>query len=197
MIILAWNCRGLCSPSVIPNLKYLVWRFNPDFLFLSETLVHRKKIEAFRYVLGFAFCFLVDHTGRSGGLALFSRPSINCNLVNYSNNHITVEIIDHILGVWRLTGYYGYPNGEHRQVAWNFLRNLSEQLAGPWCIFGNFNDIMDDSEKRGRTTRLRWLINGFRQAALDYGLSYVPVEGYPFTWFKSLGTPRAIEERLD
>jgi hypothetical protein len=23
------------------------------------------------------------------------------------------------------------------------------------------------------------------------------VEGYPFTWFKSLGTPRAVEERLD
>ena len=32
---------------------------------------------------------------------------------------------------------------------------------------------------------------------LDSGLSDVPVEGYLFTWFKSLGTPRAVEERLD
>ena len=23
------------------------------------------------------------------------------------------------------------------------------------------------------------------------------MEGYPFTWFKSLDTPRAVEERLD
>jgi len=41
------------------------------------------------------------------------------------------------------------------------------------------------------------LINGFRQAILDSGLSDVPVEGYPFTLFKSLGTPRALKERLD
>jgi len=41
------------------------------------------------------------------------------------------------------------------------------------------------------------VINGFRQAILDSGLSDVPIEGYPYTWFKSLGTPRAVEERLD
>jgi hypothetical protein len=197
MSLVAWNCRGLGRPSVIPDLKYLVRRFNPDILFLSETLVHRNKIEAFRYVLGYDACLSVDRTGRSGGLAIFWRSTLNCNLINYSNNHITLEIINNVLGTWRLTGYYGYPNGERRQAAWNFLRNLSNEYAGPWCIFGDFNDIMDDCEKRGRTIRPRWLINGFRQAVLDSGLSDVPLEGYPFTWFKSLGTPRAVEERLD
>lgn len=56
---------------------------------------------------------------------------------------------------------------------------------------------MDASEKRGRNLRANWLINGFRQAVLESDLVDVPVEGYPFTWFKSLGTPRAVEERLD
>jgi len=28
-------------------------------------------------------------------------------------------------------------------------------------------------------------------------LSDVPIEGYPFTWFKSLGILRVVEERLD
>ena len=56
---------------------------------------------------------------------------------------------------------------------------------------------MAPSEKRGRTSRSPWLINGFRQSVLDAGLSDVPIEGYVFTWFKSLGTPRAAEERLD
>jgi len=74
---------------------------------------------------------------------------------------------------------------------------LSNRFAGPWCIFGDFNDILEASEKRGRTIRPLWLINGFRQAVLDVGLSDVPFDGYPFTWFKSLGTPRAVEERLD
>jgi len=82
-----------------------------------------------------------------------------------------------------------------RRAAWDFLRQLSQQSTRPWCIFGEFNDIMDASEKRGRTNSSKWLINGFRQAVMDVGLSNVPVEGYPFTWFKSLGTLRAVEER--
>jgi len=52
-------------------------------------------------------------------------------------------------------------------------------------------------EKRGGLVRARWLINGFRQAVSDAGLVDIFMEGYPFTWFKSLGTPRAVEERLD
>ena len=62
---------------------------------------------------------------------------------------VTVEIIDTTLGTWRMTGYYGYPNGGCRTAAWNFLRQLSNEFASPWCIFGDFNDILDASEKRG------------------------------------------------
>jgi hypothetical protein len=197
MCLIGWNCRGLGSPSAIPDLKYLARHYNPDLLFLSETLVHRSKIEALHYLLGFDFCFSVDCTGRSGGLALFWRTSFNCQIANYSNNHISVDVSDSVHGVWRFTGYYGYPEGGRRQAAWDFLKLLANQFAGPWCIMGDFNDIMDASEKRGRNLRSNWLINGFRQAVLDSGLVDVPVEGYPFTWFKSLGTSRAVEERLD
>jgi len=51
--------------------------------------------------------------------------------------------------------------------------------------------------KRGLTRCPNWLINGFRQVVIDSGLSDVPVEGYLYTWFKSLGTPHAVNERLD
>ena len=148
-------------------------------------------------MLGYDSCFHVDRTGRARGLALFWKNSLNCQLVNFSSNHITFEIVNHTIGNWRVTGYYGYPNEGRRTAAWNFLRQLSSQFSGPWCIFGDFNDILDASEKRGRNFRPQWLINGFRQAVIDSGLSDVPAEGYPYTWFKSLGIPRAVEERLD
>jgi hypothetical protein len=45
--------------------------------------------------------------------------------------------------------------------------------------------------------RAPWLINGFRQAVLDSGLSDVPVTSYQYSWFKHLGIVRAVEERLD
>jgi len=69
MSVISWNCRFLC-----------------------ETLVHRNKIEEFRYILGFDSCFYVDRFGRGGGLPLYWRSSVNCQIVDYSNNHITVEI---------------------------------------------------------------------------------------------------------
>jgi len=40
-------------------------------------------------------------------------------------------------------------------------------------LLETFNDIMDASEKRGRKNRSNWLINDFRQAVMDYGLSDV------------------------
>lgn len=59
------------------------------------------------------------------------------------------------------------------------------------------NDILDAGEKRGGAIRLRWLINGFRQAVSDAGLTEIYMKGYPYTWFKSLGMPRAVEVKLD
>lgn len=31
----------------------------------------------------------------------------------------------------------------------------------------------------------------------DAGVTGVYMKGYPYTWFKSLGTPRAVEVKLD
>jgi hypothetical protein len=99
MSLISWNCRGLGSPNAIPDLKCLVRHFNLDFLFISETLSRRNKIEDLRYLLDFEFCFSVDRSGRGCGLALFWRPSFNCNIVNYSNNHISVDVIDVVHGL--------------------------------------------------------------------------------------------------
>ena len=87
--------------------------------------------------------------------------------------------------------------GGRRRESWNLLRNLSNLFQLPWCIIGDFNDILASDEKKGRSDRQPWLIQGFRQAVLDAGLADVHMDGYAFTWFKSLGTVRAVEEKLD
>jgi len=132
-------------------------------------------------MLGFDNCFAVSSIGRSGGLALFWQNSFNCTVLNYSNNHINVEVNDSSRGHWQLTGFYGFPESGQRRDSWNFLRSLSNNISLPWCILGDFNDILDVNEKRGGFVRVRWLINGFRHAVSDAGLVDVFMEGYPFT----------------
>ncbi|KAK2373901.1 hypothetical protein QL285_074903 [Trifolium repens] len=67
----------------------------------------------------------------------------------------------------------------------------------PWCIIGDFNDLLSQADKKGIHPHPNWLCVGFRQAVSDCDLSDIPIEGHPFTWIKSQGTPHVIEERLD
>ena len=94
MNLVSWNCRGLGSPSAVSNLKYLVRHHKIAILFLSETLVYNNNIEELRYVLGFTSSFSVDRVGRSGGLAMFWHSFLNCQVFDYSQNHISIEIND-------------------------------------------------------------------------------------------------------
>jgi hypothetical protein len=66
-----------------------------------------------------------------------------------------------------------------------------------WCVIGDFNDLLSQDDKRGLLPHPNWLCMGFRSAVNDCDLTDIPINGYPFTWFKSSGTERMIEERLD
>lgn len=96
-----------------------------------------------------------------------------------------------------MTFFYGYPERARHRDSWILLRFLSRQSSLPWVVIGDFNDILRDSEKKGRCRHPNWLINGFREALGDSGLTDMAMEGHPFTWERSRGTLRWVEERLD
>ena len=81
---------------MVSKLKFIVQYYNLDALFLSETLVHTNKIEEFRYLLGFDFCFSLDRVGR-GGITLFLHKTLNCSILNCSSNHISARIEEEIM----------------------------------------------------------------------------------------------------
>ena len=182
---------------VIPKIKFLVRYYKSDILFLCETIVQVNKIEEFRYLLGYDSCFAPVRNSRGGGIALFWRNMVNCSIVNYLANHISAKIEEVNRGAWMFTGFYGFPEIGRRRDSWNFICGLARQTSLPWCLMGDFNDILHADEKKGMATRPNWLIRGFRKAVQDAGLIDVHMEGYPFTWFKSLDTTHAVEEKLD
>jgi exonuclease III len=98
MSFISWNCQGLGSLSTVPNLKYLVRTYKPDGIFLSETMAAINKIEELKYILSFDSCFTVDRIGRGGGLAFLWKKSVSCNITNYSQNHIDIEVDDSLIG---------------------------------------------------------------------------------------------------
>ncbi|PPS08709.1 hypothetical protein GOBAR_AA11933 [Gossypium barbadense] len=76
-------------------------------------------------------CLAVDSKGKSGGLALMWRASVNDDVV------------------LRFTGFYGQSDSSQRQQAWNMLRRVSDKVTEGWIVRGDFNAILNDSEKEG------------------------------------------------
>jgi endonuclease/exonuclease/phosphatase family metal-dependent hydrolase len=117
--------------------------------------------------------------------------------MNYSRNFINLIVKEKEEEEWRLTCYYGYPERGRRRQSWDLLRELRDMSELPWCIIGDFNDLLAQEDKRGIHPHPNWLCNGFRSAVCDCDLTDIHLEGYPYTWIKSRGSSDVIEERLD
>lgn len=118
MIILSWNCRGLGHPAAVPFLCGLVNARRPDVIFLSETLSHSTRIEGIRTRLSYDS---VNCVGRSGGLCVLWKSTAVCSILTYSQHHIDLSVTEEG-GNWRLTGFYGCPEGSRRRESWALLR---------------------------------------------------------------------------
>lgn len=127
--------------------------------------------------------------GRGGGLAIMWRNNISCSVTGSSANHIDVQILERNKPVWRITCFYGFPERSRRQESWNLLRSLSLVSQLPWCVLGDFNDMLFATDKMGTNPHPQFLLDGFRGAVSDCALSELDLAGGSFTWEKSKGTP--------
>ncbi|XP_050217745.1 uncharacterized protein LOC126668598 [Mercurialis annua] len=139
----------------------------------------------------------IDSVGRSGGLVLFWKGSFDVEIISSCASFIDVVVSNGEGGRWRLTGYYGFPERHRRRDSWQLLKDLSSQSHLPWCILGDFNDLLCRDEKRGGRGQPMWMINGFRETILECGLIDIGAKGHKFTWERGRGTNGWIEERLD
>ncbi|CAM8945585.1 unnamed protein product [Rhodiola kirilowii] len=144
MKILGWNCRGLRTPRTIRELQYLTTTTCPQILALQETRCGVQPLESVRVKLGFSGCFGVPSKGRSGGLAIYWRDSMDLVVLNFSFYHIDFVVND--IQCSRYTLFYGCPNWNKRWKSWDLLCRLKQLSSEPWCILGDFNEVLRTDE---------------------------------------------------
>lgn len=125
------------------------------------------------------------------------KRSVDCELVEFSNNHIDLYVKERAIISWRLTCFYGFPERSRRQDSWNFLRSLVRSNNIPWCVFGDFNDMLHTADKMGSHPHPRSLLDGFKSVIEECGLLELDLLEGEYTWEKSKGTPNWVRERLD
>ncbi|XP_074362148.1 uncharacterized protein LOC141702349, partial [Apium graveolens] len=158
------------SPVIQARLDQLV--------FLRGTAVDWVKhgqIEEVRKEVGFAGCITVEARGHSGGLALMWKNEGGCTIKEIHNHFIDFEVENEQIGRWRYTGRSDLP----------------------WCIIGDFNDLLFTDEKQGGRPHPSNLLYGFGETIRECNLVDLGYVGGKYTWDKSRGTSKWIQERLD
>jgi exonuclease III len=171
MTLISWNCRGLGSPRAVRDLCQLAKENKARILFLMETKCSKARVEMVRIKLGFTGAFTVDPVGRSGGLTLLWKEEKEVEIQNFSRRHINAIITEEGVQSWKLTGFYGHPEWAKRHEAWDLLFHLKSYIPDPWLVIGDFNEILEQSEKEGGAQRREAQMDLFRNTLENCQLS--------------------------
>ena len=138
-------------------------------------------MELLRVKLRFKYCFSVPSLGRSGGLALLWNDPAQLTVQSFSQNHIDSHIqvsggID-----WRLTGFYGHPEGHRKCESWALSDKLYNMGTLPWLCVGDFNGILSLEERSGEAAGSMRRIQDFGDVVNRCRLTDLGFRGVPFT----------------
>uniref|UniRef100_A0A803LZT1 Endonuclease/exonuclease/phosphatase domain-containing protein n=1 Tax=Chenopodium quinoa TaxID=63459 RepID=A0A803LZT1_CHEQI len=125
------------------------------------------------------------------------KNSIDVAMNSYSQNHIDVEVSTIQHGKWRFSGIYGFPEEENKIKTTLILKNLWNGQGGPWLLGGDFNLLLQSSEKQGGRVFCNEEADIFREAIDHCQLEDMGYIGHNFTWSNNRGGGENIQERLD
>lgn len=118
-------------------------------------------------------------------------------MCKFNKNHIDVNVSTKQGQNYRLTGIYGETDRSKRKETWDLVRNLGGSNSLPWCLIGDMNNVLSQTDKAGGRPYPQRLLQGFQDVLNDCDLIDVTLVGYQFTWERGFCTNRHIEIRLD
>ena len=82
---------------------------------------------------------------------------------------------------WVFSGVYGPVEKSIRESFWEELGSIRGLWEEPWCISGDFNEILCPNE-RSKGGRISNTIRRFSDILNDLDLRDLPLQGGPYTW---------------
>jgi hypothetical protein len=129
-------------------------------------------MENLKWKVGMPNMVVKDCEGHSGGLAMLWKEGVNLKLNMMSRMFIDVDVVEKDDFTWRLTGIYGEPKSDKKELTWRALRMLNTHTRRPWLMCGDFNEILMQGEKEGGEPRQQTNPYGSVQGGIG-GLQFV------------------------
>lgn len=130
-----------------------------------------------------------------GGLVLSWKKDVELTVLSSSQNFIDTRITSKGKS-FLATFVYGEPDHTKRNAYWETLANLHPNQGGPWFLTGDFNELIDNSEKKGGPARAEGTFGSFRTFLSENDLFDLKHSGNPFSWRGKRGT-HLVRCRLD
>ena len=195
MKIACWNIRGFNKPLKQNGVKSFIKKHQVDVMGVLETKLNLDKLAR---VLKNKFQGWVQinnfDTHAAGRILLLWNPMT----VDVQPLDISPQII-HCCVKCKVTSscfYLSFVYGLHsvisRRQLWSNISSFAQQCVGPWTLLGDFNCVLNDSEKVNGRPVTDYEIKDFVDCCTLSGLSDLPSAGCFFTW-----TNNTISSKLD
>lgn len=183
MKCLVWNCRGAGNPKFFRALSNYVNMYIPACIAILETKCSSDNANSLFTRIGYRNTCIHEGQGRSRGIWIGWRPNV-INITGHSlhPNFINLKVLYNNIK-WYLTIVYASPQPALRAQNWADLAAINPGDAMAWALIGDFNDIVDASEKRGGAPWESSRGRAFSNWIHDLNLIDVVAEGPKFTWF--------------
>ena len=141
------------------------------------------------------FHAVAPHTPGGGGLFLTWKKEIELTILSSTSNYINTHIVNKGIS-FQTTFVYGEPDHSKRWEVWNKLTQLQPPAGQPWCLTGDFNEIVNNDEKCGGPCRAEGTFVAFRTFLSSNDLYDLKHHGSFLSWRGKRGT-HLVQCRLD
>ena len=199
MKIMSLNMRGWGRADKRRRLKHSISLGNFDVCFIQETKRSglTKKMVASIWGRGEFEFISKDSEGNSGGiLCVWVSGMFEVDSTIIGDNFICISAKFHD-SICHLVNVYSPCSLAGKRRLWEDLRRVRHELGGDnWCVSGDFNAVLDRSERRGVSASSRTEMQEFKTLVEDLELTDLPALGNKFTYFANDGVTMSRIDRF-
>ena len=196
--IMSWNVRGANDLDRRKIIRNVIRIHRANLVCFQETKIQKMTTVVARSLgVGRNYDWrALDAEGTAGGILLFWDKKI-MELVDSEIGLFSISCLFKMVegGVhWMFSGVYGPVERNLKEIFWEELGGIRGWWEGPWCLSGDFNEILSPSE-RVRGGNITPSMRRFVEIVNELGLRDLPLQRGPYTW--SWGRNERSMSRLD